>query len=71
MHWHITNWKEDPRHFGAYTYPMVRTPNARKLLSTPIVDTVFFAGEGIHDGPSSGTVEAAIASGYKAAELLV
>jgi len=64
-HWQIANWNEDPNHFGAYTYPMVRTPDARKLLSTPIDDTLFFAGEGLHEGDSSGTVEAALVSGEK------
>jgi len=71
VHWHIINWTENPLHLGAYTYPMIRTPEARKFLSTPINDTIFFAGEGIHSGESSGTVEAAIASGKTVAESVV
>ena len=70
-HWHITNWNEDPNHFGAYTYPMIRTSEARKFLSTPLDDTLYFAGEGIHEGESSGTVEAAIASGLRVGELFL
>jgi monoamine oxidase len=69
-HWHIANWNEDRNYFGAYTYPMVRTSDARKLLSTPIDDTLFFAGEGLHEGDSSGTVEAALASGMRVAEAI-
>jgi monoamine oxidase len=66
-HWHIANWTEESNHFGAYTYPMVRTPEARKFLLTPVEHTLYFVGEGIHDGESSGTVEAALASGRKVA----
>lgn len=68
VHWRITNWNEDPLHCGAYTYPMVRTTEARKFLSTPVNDTLYFAGEGIYAGQSSGTVEAALASGLSAAD---
>jgi len=70
-HWHIANWNEDLNHFGAYSYPMVRTPEARKLLSTPVQDTLWFAGEALHDGESAGTVEAALASGEKVAVSIV
>jgi monoamine oxidase len=69
-HWHIVNWTEESNHCGAYSYPMVRTPEARKFLLTPIEDTLYFAGEGIHDGESSGTVEAALASGMRVAEMI-
>jgi monoamine oxidase len=67
-HWHIANWNEDPNHFGAYTYPMIRTPDARRLLTTPVSETLFFAGEGLHEGDSSGTVEAALANGLRVAQ---
>ena len=67
-HWRIANWNEDPLHFGAYSYPMVGTPDARKLLATPVEDTLYFAGEALHNGDSAGTVEAALASGEKVAE---
>jgi monoamine oxidase len=71
VHWQVINWNDDNNHFGAYTYPMVGTTNARRLLSTPIDDTIYFAGEGMHEGESSGTVEAAIASGLKVVESIV
>lgn len=70
-HWHIVDWNEDPDHFGAYTYPMIGTAEARKLLSMPIDDTLYFAGEGLHEGESSGTVEAALASGEKVVQSIV
>jgi monoamine oxidase len=69
-HWHIANWNEDPNHFGAYSYPMVRTPKARKLLSTPVEETLCFAGEALYDGQSAGTVEAALASGMAVANAM-
>ena len=69
-HWHISNWTEESNHFGAYTYPMVRTTEARKLLSSPLSNTLYFAGEGIHEGNSSGTVEAALASGMRVADTI-
>ena len=70
-HWHIVDWNEDPDHFGAYTYPMIGTPDARKFLAVPVDDTLYFAGEGLHEGQSSGTVEAALASGLKVVEGIV
>ena len=70
IHWHIANWNEDPNHLGAYSYPMMHTPEARKLLSTPVEDTLYFAGEALHNGVSAGTVEAALASGLSVANAM-
>ena len=67
-HWHIADWTVNPNHFGAYSYPMIGTSTARKLLSTPLDDTLFFAGEGVHEGDSPGTVEAALTNGLKVAQ---
>ena len=70
-HWHVSDWNKDPHQFGAYTYPMVRTAEVRKFLSVPVDDTIYFAGEGIHNGESSGTVEAAVASGLNVVQDII
>jgi monoamine oxidase len=67
----VANWKEDPFSKGAYSYSMLETMRARQLLNEPIADTIFFAGEGLHDGASPGTVEAALVSGRNTAEKLM
>ena len=61
--WYIANWLEDEYSLGAYSYPTVKTQAARKLLSTPLKDTLYFAGEAIFEGAAMGTVEAALQSG--------
>ncbi|MET0394634.1 MAG: NAD(P)/FAD-dependent oxidoreductase [Chitinophagaceae bacterium] len=64
----VFNWQEEPEALGAYTYAMPGTPAARKLLNTPVADTLYFAGEGLYEGPSPGTVEAALMSGKEVAK---
>ncbi|HTS43837.1 MAG TPA: NAD(P)/FAD-dependent oxidoreductase [Puia sp.] len=64
---HIFNWKDDPYSLGAYSFPMLKTKKARKLLNEPVLDTLFFAGEGISENSFGGTVEAALESGLAAA----
>jgi monoamine oxidase len=67
-HWHIADWVKDPYALGAYSYPTVKTKEARTLLSKPVKDTLYFAGEAIFDGADMGTVEAALASGRDVAQ---
>jgi monoamine oxidase len=64
----IINWVNDPFALGAYAYRTVETPGAMNILSAPIEDTLYFAGEAFYSGPEMGTVEAALASGGEAAE---
>lgn len=65
----IDDWSRDPFAQGAYSYPKVGEAPHRALLNTPVSGTVFFGGEGLYDGDDTpGTVEAALASGVKAAE---
>jgi monoamine oxidase len=59
----VINWQNDPFSRGAYAYKTVDTPGAIEVLSQPLEDTVYFAGEAYHEGPETGTVEAALASG--------
>ena len=68
---YVRNWGAEPYAYGAYSYPTVGAPAARAALATPVADTLFFAGEGVHDGPASGTVEAALLSGQAAAQAML
>jgi monoamine oxidase len=62
------SWAEDPFAYGAYSYEMVGSREIKKILRQPLAGTVFFAGEGVHEGTSPGTVEAALANGKEVAQ---
>jgi monoamine oxidase len=62
------SWAEDPYAYGAYSYEMVGSKEIKKMLRQPLAGTVFFAGEGVHDGTSPGTVESALANGKEVAQ---
>jgi len=64
----VVNWKNDSYSKGAYSYDMVESIQAKKLLNIPIDNTIFFAGEGFYEGSSPGTVEAALVSAKNVAE---
>ena len=66
----IVNWVNDPFALGAYAYKTVETPQVMELLSKPVENTVFFAGEAYYGGAEMGTVEAALASGGAVAKLI-
>jgi monoamine oxidase len=66
--WHVADWLNDPYALGAYSYPTINTPHARSLLSRPVKDTLYFAGEHLYDGSAMGTVEAALVNGKETAE---
>ena len=68
---YVRNWAAEPYTYGAYSYATVGAAAARAALATPVADTLFFAGEGVYDGPDAGTVEAALASGQAAAQALL
>lgn len=59
----IINWTTDPFTRGAYVYERVDSKNAKRILNTPLENTIYFAGEGIYEGEQRGTVEAALLSG--------
>jgi monoamine oxidase len=67
----IMNWTADPFTRGAYAYDTVEAPEARKLLNTPVDDTLFFAGEYLYQGTAMGTVEAALSSGKDVAKKML
>ena len=69
--WNVTNWTAETFTRGSYAYDTVKSPDARKLLQQPVADTIYFAGEYLYEGPSMGTVEAALTSGKNVAELII
>jgi monoamine oxidase len=69
--WHVAQWHDHAYACGAYSYSTLQTAAARKLLTTPIEQTLFFAGEAMYDGPASATVEAALVSGQQTAQTII
>jgi len=67
----VVNWKNDLYSNGAYSYDTVESVEAKKLLNTPIGQTIFFAGEAFYEGSSPGTVEAALVSAKNVVEKIV
>jgi monoamine oxidase len=65
--WRQHDWWSDPLSRGAYTYVPRGAVDASQRLSTPVENTLFFAGE--HSDLTShwGTVHGALRSGYRAA----
>jgi len=59
----VTDWSTESFIGGAYSYPVIGTSEVRKLLLTPVEETVYFAGEALDEGSHPATVEAALSSG--------
>ncbi len=66
----VFNWLQKTWAREAYTYAMPGSEAARQQLRTPVANTLFFAGEGLHEGEAPGTVEAAILDAERAMALL-
>ena len=64
---HIANWVNECFVYGAYSYSTLGSEKAREKLTTPVEETIYFAGEALYSGDAPGTVEAALVSGYHAA----
>lgn len=64
----IFNWEDNEFTLGAYSYDTPWSAKARKLLNTPVNDTIYFCGEALYNGPSPGTVEAAIVHAIETAK---
>ncbi|QJD94483.1 FAD-dependent oxidoreductase [Mucilaginibacter robiniae] len=69
--WHVANWTAEPYTRGSYTYDTVQTPQALQVLSEPIADTIYLAGEFMYQGTAMGTVEAALVSGRNAVQKIL
>lgn len=67
----IHNWYADEFSRGAYSYETIYSKKAKTIITTPIENTLYFAGEAYYEGSESGTVEAALMSGQKAAQKLL
>jgi monoamine oxidase len=65
---HFHNWSSDPFFRGAYSYVPVDALPARRALSQPVEDTLFFAGEATETSGNAATVHGAIAAGIQAAD---
>lgn len=62
------DWTHMPYIQGGYSYETVEGHSARQLLQTPLLNTLFFAGEALYQGGSPATVEAALHSGAAVAK---
>lgn len=69
--YYIANWVANPYCYGGYAYETVNGPAFCQILKEPVDNTLFFAGEALHEGPQIGTVEAALCSGKEAAAQLI
>jgi len=69
--WYVANWVEDRYSCGGYSYDVVNGSTFKQTIKTPIEQTIYFAGEGLYDGPEIGTVEAALYSGRETAHQMI
>ena len=67
----ISNWAADAFACGAYSYSTLDTIWARKILSQPVEDTIYFGGEALYKGKEAGTVEGALANGFHVAKKII
>ena len=65
LHWH--DWQADPYALGAYSHQVLGGVDAPAALGRPVRGTVFVAGEATASDGRIGTVDGALASGYRAA----
>jgi monoamine oxidase len=64
------NWGADPFACGAYSYATPSTPQVLARLDRADAN-IWFSGEAFYSGPEMGTVEAALASGWRAAQTIL
>ncbi len=67
----IINWLNQPYIKGGYSYNTLHSEKAKEILSSPVNNTIYFAGEAISKSESQGTVESALQSGYDTAKMLI
>jgi len=63
---HFHDWQADTYSRGAYSYVKVGGADAPEILSQPVRETLFFAGEASDTSGNNGTVHGAIASALRA-----
>ena len=69
--WYIADWNKEAFSRGSYSYASIGAQAARVVLTTPVKDTIYFAGEALIQGIEAGTVEAALRSGKAVAERIL
>jgi monoamine oxidase len=69
--WHVANWVKDPYSLGGYSYEVVNGSKLKQVLRQSVEHTIYFAGEGLFDGPEIGTVEAALKTGRDTAHQVI
>lgn len=69
--WYVSNWVNDPFNCGGYSYEVVNGKKHQQKLKQPVENTIFFAGEGLFEGPEIGTVEAALQTGRETAHQMI
>ena len=67
----IISWLNKPHIKGGYSYNTLHSEKAKEILSSPINNTIYFAGEAISKSESQGTVESALQSGHDTAKMLI
>ena len=65
------NWANDPFARGAYSYATLEARRAQSALARPDGRPVLLSGEALYRGRDIGTVEAALASGLKTAQIIL
>lgn len=65
------DWQVDSHARGAYSYIVAGGMRAQRELAAPVGGTLYFAGEATHVDGLTGTVDGAIATGYRAAHELM
>lgn len=68
---HIFNWAMEPYTLGGYSFQVVNGTSLISEMLQPIQHTIYFAGEGMVDGPEIGTVEGALRSGRDCARSIL
>jgi monoamine oxidase len=65
--WHAHDWEADAYTRGAYSYVPAGALDAPRLMTTPLANTLYFAGEHTDTTGHWGTVHGALRSGMRAA----
>jgi monoamine oxidase len=67
---HIHDWCNETFSMGGYSYNTTTSAAAKEIFSTPVANTLFFAGEAYAEDPIA-TVEGALRSGISVAEKIL
>ena len=69
--WQVFNWLDDPWCRGGYSFEVVNGKTFQQLVKKPVMNKLYFAGEGLYEDMEIGTVEAALQCGREIAHLLI